>query len=87
MVAVGVVLKRFEATDEARQLDHGKFELVHLAICPPTAVAVSYLSMKSWYSTNASTPGWHAWRSQIHSSTLSLGRSAGKSSAKRRRSD
>ena len=30
MVDVGVILKRFEAPDETRQLDHGLFELVHI---------------------------------------------------------
>jgi len=30
MVDVGVILKRFETPDETRELEHGKFELVHL---------------------------------------------------------
>jgi quercetin dioxygenase-like cupin family protein len=30
MVDVGVILERFEAPDETRQLDHGVFELVHI---------------------------------------------------------
>ena len=30
MVDVGVILKRFEAPDETRQLELGKFELVHI---------------------------------------------------------
>jgi quercetin dioxygenase-like cupin family protein len=30
MVDVGVILKRFETPDETRELDHGRFELVHL---------------------------------------------------------
>ena len=30
MVDVGVILKRFETPDETRQLEHGKFELVHI---------------------------------------------------------
>ena len=30
MLEVGVILKRFEAPDETRLLEHGKFELVHL---------------------------------------------------------
>jgi hypothetical protein len=30
MVDVGVILKRFEAPDETRGLEHGKFELVRI---------------------------------------------------------
>jgi len=30
MVDVGVILKRFEAPDETRELNHGLFELVHI---------------------------------------------------------